>query len=523
MSSILEILEYTGIESLGITRAACERYMVPRVKTRMGIKLGAVFSDVCTKLLSPDGGFVWEGDYDPNMGLFGQKTLGVKTNSPKVLCASDLEVLKLASCGVEAFCLAEPRATDEITLGILADNLSLITKEIYVWQGSSFGKRLRAMERFLLFLSSTKQFSLFEVVGSETVRPLVEGAAVVAGVVEAKEYKPWRPKGIIEAADIVGNDDYLKAKVGVPTSYEWFNEANGGAKTGEVIILTSGTGVGKTTIFTEMLYSLAFQQNQPCAVLYLEEKANDTLKRLEAIHFNVPVSELIKNPQIITPKQRQEFNRHPGIKNITFFNHFGSLDSPELFSKIEYMADIRERKYFFLDHISIVVSGMTSSKEGERKDLDVLMTHITTLSVAKDVGFFVISHLSNPDGTPHEEGGRVTLKHLRGSGALRQLAFAVYGGERDQQDPTSTHILVRTLKGNRWNNGITGPCGVLNYNRETGRLLEDTVWTPLEYEAQLDAKRRSNWKQRQGYSPQGGGKEKPKGNWGSNMKFTEPY
>jgi len=44
-----------------------------------------------------------------------------------------------------------------------------------------------------------------------------------------------------------------------------------------------------------------------------------------------------------------------------------------------------------------------------------------------------IVHLRRPEGTSHEEGGKVSLAQLRGSGSLAQLSDNVIGLERDQQ------------------------------------------------------------------------------------------
>ena len=72
----------------------------------------------------------------------------------------------------------------------------------------------------------------------------------------------------------------------------------------------------------------------------------------------------------------------------------------------------------------------------------------------------------------HEEGGRVSLHHLRGSQAIAQLSDMVIGLERNQQaETTSNETRVRVLK-NRFS-GQTGHCTTLNYDTETGRYTED--------------------------------------------------
>jgi hypothetical protein len=507
----LEILEYTGLKALGITAKACERYLVPQVKTRFGIKLGAVFSESCTKILNPDGGYFWEGDYDPNYGLFGQKAVPPK--APVVLCASDLEALKLASLGVPAVCLAEPKQTDIITFSILADNLALVADAIHVWQASSFGKRAKAMEKFLLYLAGTGRFKLQELLGSADCRVLAVGDEDIHKVFLPQELRPWKPSSIVHPSDLTSSKDFLEPKVGYKTGIAALDKGNGGVRTGEITMFCSGTGCGKTTGIVEILYHMVFVDDVKCGGVFLEEQAKDTLMRLAALYFDIPVSDLRANPSLVSQKQWDAFNNHPKLKkNLVLYNHFGSLDSDELFNKMDYMVDFELCKFIFLDHISIAVSGL-SSKEGERKDIDILMTRLASMVVAKDVGVLAITHLNVPEGKAHEEGARVTLSHLRGSGSIKQLSFSIIAFERNQQDPDSTRVLVRQLKG-RWNGGATGPIGVLNYDRKTGRLKDDFSWTPEEFEKQLQ-RAGAQGRGKSGYGPAQPGQGR--------MNFVDPY
>jgi twinkle protein len=109
----------------------------------------------------------------------------------------------------------------------------------------------------------------------------------------------------------------------------------------------------------------------------------------------------------------------------------------------------------------------------ERRIIDNLMTKLATMAQELNVTIWVVSHLKKPDGTSHEEGGRVTLDHLRGSGALKQLAFTVIALERNQQDAERKHwTRVRVLKCRE--TGDTGHACWLKYNQETGWLEEST-------------------------------------------------
>lgn len=140
-------------------------------------------------------------------------------------------------------------------------------------------------------------------------------------------------------------------------------------------------------------------------------------------------------------------------------------------------------KRIFLDHISIVVSGMDNEEDGgERKAIDKLMTNLRSLVEETGCTMYVVSHLKRPDKKGHEEGGQVSLSQLRGSGGIAQLSDMVIGLERNQQGDNPNLLTIRLLK-NRFS-GDTGVSGYMLYDSETGRLsdaegqAEDYGFTP---------------------------------------------
>lgn len=76
-------------------------------------------------------------------------------------------------------------------------------------------------------------------------------------------------------------------------------------------------------------------------------------------------------------------------------------------------------------------------------------------------------------GRSHEDGGQISLSHLRGSQAIAQLSDIVIGLERDQQHKNpivANTTKIRVLK-NRYT-GKVGLCSYLLFNPDSGRLDE---------------------------------------------------
>lgn len=295
-----------------------------------------------------------------------------------------------------------------------------------------------------------------------------KGSEVLQAVWNAK---PYRPDGIVSGTDLyekcVTDIDDLKDSV----EYPWVALQNKtkGARHGELYVFTSGSGMGKSTILRELEYYFGVHRGELCGIVALEESTRKTGMELMSIHLN---KRLILDPEGTDEDERSRaFAETIGNGNFFLYDHFGSLDSGNLLSKLRYMIVSLGCKRIFLDHISIVVSGMDTDEDGgERKAIDKLMTNLRSLVEETGATMFVVSHLKRPEKKGHEEGAQVSLSQLRGSGAIAQLSDMVIGLERNQQGDNPNVLTLRVLK-NRFC-GDTGVSGYLEYDPETGRLKD---------------------------------------------------
>lgn len=293
-----------------------------------------------------------------------------------------------------------------------------------------------------------------------------KGSEVIQALWNAK---PYRPDGIVSGEDLHEKCVTDVADLADSVKYPWVALQNKtmGARHGELYVLTSGSGMGKSTILRELEYYFGVERQELCGIIALEESTRKTGMELMSIHLN---KRILLNPESTTEEQREEaFKATVGNGNFYLYDHFGSLESSNLLSKLRYMVVSLGCKRLFLDHISIVVSGMDSDADGgERKAIDKLMTNLRSLVEETGCTLFVVSHLKRPEKKGHEEGAQVSLAQLRGSGAIAQLADMVIGLERNQQGDTPNVLTIRVLK-NRYS-GDTGVSGYLEYDAETGRL-----------------------------------------------------
>lgn len=289
------------------------------------------------------------------------------------------------------------------------------------------------------------------------------GSEVIDAIWGAKEFKP---DGILNAADLWEQVEKEEAFWSIAFPWARVQEETLGMREGEVIVLTAGSGIGKSAVVREIAHH-ALGLGHTVGMLMLEETVKRTALGMTGLALNHP---LHLNRDGVSPEAiKAAFDSTLGTGRLFLYDHFGSTAAENLFSKIRYMAVGCKCKVIILDHLSIVVSG--SEEDDERKLIDNIMTRLATLAVELKIVLIVVSHLKRPSGDKgHEEGANTSLSQLRGSHAIAQLGHTVIGLERNQQGDHPNVTMLRILKC-RWT-GNTGPAGWLEYSKTTGRLTE---------------------------------------------------
>ena len=97
--------------------------------------------------------------------------------------------------------------------------------------------------------------------------------------------------------------------------------------------------------------------------------------------------------------------------NLYLFDGFGSYDPDVIYNRIEYLASGLDCRIIFLDHLSILLSGLDGD---ERRMIDTTMTKLRSLVERTGIALFLVSHLKRTSSDQnHEEGARVTLGQLQ--------------------------------------------------------------------------------------------------------------
>ena len=276
--------------------------------------------------------------------------------------------------------------------------------------------------------------------------------------------KEFRPDGIIEGRSCFD----LICKPEASAIHEWpyqgLQKKLHGIRPRELYTITAGSGIGKST-FCRGLATHLLSSGERVGYLALEESVRSTALGLMSLYAGEPLH--LTDPSI---ERLLEIHKETLAKwNLYLFDGFGSYDPDIIYNRIEYLASGLDVKVVFLDHLSILLSGLDGD---ERRTIDITMTRLRSLVERTNITLFLVCHVSGDDnGKPYEEGGRIKMNKLRGSRSIGQLSDGVIALERDQQSEEGEDLTaVRVLK-NRFS-GETGVACSLRYDQSTGNYVE---------------------------------------------------
>jgi len=283
-----------------------------------------------------------------------------------------------------------------------------------------------------------------------------------------------RPEKIISGNQISMEELLIPLTKGIEIPYPELSAKLGGFRHGEgggeLSVFCAGSGMGKTTLAREIMYHFNKAEKLKLGHIFLEEQFRKTSQSYIALDNNVPLAALRTDPSLVRSSKFKKSHKELISNDRTFFlKHFGSLASDNLIDYLQYMGVVEECDFILLDHISMVISGQDNGKNGERKDLDILMTKLAAFCEDTGVSVIAIVHLRRPQNGSFNDGQQISLAHLRGSASIEQLSHNIIAIEGDQHSDNPNGRTIRVLKNREW--GSVGEADALQYNPDTGRLL----------------------------------------------------
>ena len=282
---------------------------------------------------------------------------------------------------------------------------------------------------------------------------------IISSVFSARRYTPAaivRGEAIWEA--------YVERKsvesIPYPKCLEGLNDKLDGMRKGEIVLFTSGTGSGKSTMIKEIILELEDNTDESIGLVSLEESIGDSAEKF--IKMFTPADPTVE-------QERKAFERVFGNERLILLDHNGAVSDSSLIDQIENLC-LLGCQYIILDHITIAVSEGADGKTGNEA-IDSVMSDLLKIVKKHNVWLGLISHLRKSQGKSFEEGHLSSIDDIKGSGSIKQISFDIITFSRnlvaEDEDERNT-IKLRVLK-SRFT-GRTGDCGSAYYDTRTNRL-----------------------------------------------------
>ena len=293
------------------------------------------------------------------------------------------------------------------------------------------------------------------------------------------ERKPLVTEKIIKASDISLEEIMTPREKGVMLEdFPMLMEKIQGFRKRELVVLTSPSGVGKSSITSKMA-SAFLDAGERVGMAYLEEETKETVQRLIAERLKVNYLKFKSNPLSVATEEQIKvaYDFVANQERLTLLSHFGSMPINELMQKVKHMYFIEGCNWIIIDHITLIVSG--ADVVDERKEIDTVMTELASFCASHDVCVILVSHINRsnssqflaPKGKEDEPYWvRVTKESLRGSSSLEALSWIILGLEPQiMPDRSRGNVRFTVLKNRPW--GSLGEADEFRIDQDTWEVV----------------------------------------------------
>jgi len=245
-----------------------------------------------------------------------------------------------------------------------------------------------------------------------------------------------------------------------------------GMRTGEITLIVSGTGAGKSTVMREIVMHLLATTGSNIGVIFLEESPENTGRSLIKTHLrkNSPDTELSDE------ELKKGFDDVFGSDRIMLFG--GEITEESIYDSLEFMA-LSGCKYIIFDHITLLIAEGAGAGE-ENTVTDRVMSTLLKFVKKYPVWVGLVSHLRKTSNAvkSFEEGRMFGLDDIRGSGSIKQICFDIVAfGRNTVADDARERMIVKMRVLKCRFTGRTGDAGYAIFDPATGRLnrLDDAI------------------------------------------------
>lgn len=377
-------------------------------------------------------GMPWVGDNKhPDLEMFGEHTWG-SGGKMVVLTEGELDAMSVSQAQGNRWAVGSVWEGAQAAHKNVAQRMSTLSKFdkiILLFDADLAGQE--AAEKTARVLPGGKAYIASIPGYKDANEALVAGREdlIVKAIWEAR---PWRPDGLVTAADI---KERLLRKPSVGLG--WFDDTldvltyGRHPDKGQVWVIGAGVGIGKSSWLLRQLHHDLMVLKEPVAGFFLETDTAELYQRIAAIEDGYPYHLPDPTGAFDHPARGPEDLWKTVEKFDGRFHAYDSLgmaDLETIIAHTRYLAS-QGTRIFYLDNLT-----QLTDESRMRESVEETIREIKDTAVELKVIFMVASHLATPDKGSHEEGAPVSLRQFYGSRKLPAWVDGAIGLERD-----STH------------------------------------------------------------------------------------
>lgn len=458
--------EYKDLASRGLTADTLRRFgyklaLVEGVPVHIAPYYSKGGKLVAQKLRRPGKNIRWAGDKDLRWMLWGQQVWGAGGREI-VVTEGEIDAMTVSQLKDNKWPVVSVPDGATSSKGSIEKNLDYLEsfdRVIFMFDADEPGRE--GAKECASVLSPGKAFIAHLPDGTDPNDLLMarKGAEVQKAIFNAQ---PYRPDSILSMRELISRAS-KPVEWGATVPFATLNEMSFGTKPGQLWIGGAGVGIGKTDVFTEM-EAHDLSEGRVNIIVHLEQSPEETVRRLATKLSGKPFF----RPDFEYTEEELLEVMEPYLDQCYIYDHAGSTEWRDIKAFVRFAAKAYGASQIYIDNLTV----LAADADDERRFLDSLLKDMKSMAVNLQATIHVLSHLSTPDGTPHEEGGQVQAKQFTGSRAIMRYADLMWGLERDTQhedEDMRQFSCFRILK-DRLTGQSTGKTFWLKYN--DGRLFE---------------------------------------------------
>ena len=257
--------------------------------------------------------------------------------------------------------------------------------------------------------------------------------------------------------------------VGIPTGIRKLDELTGGFLPGQLIIIASRPGIGKTSFALNIHALHSVEMGKPSAIFSLEMTAQELAQRFLAMESGIPGTKLKKGD--VSPNEFPRLVEAVGkLKEAPIYVDEEATTLLEIKARARRIAREKGISLLTIDYLQLI-SLIGESRRTENRQQEISYITRTLKNFAKELGIPIIALSQLSRKVEDRSDRKPRLSDLRESGAIEQDADIVIFLYKDEKREDSTLEFI--VAKNR--NGPQGD-GEMLFIRETFKFTDNIYY-----------------------------------------------